>query len=67
MIQETWMGWAIVFTAPDGTEKITVWDQHSSKEESHHAEDMLKSERETSPDISFRLINIKIDITEVEP
>jgi hypothetical protein len=67
MIQHTFHGWALVVKWTDGTEKITVLESLHPKETSNHAEDMLKSEQKMFPDKSFRLINVKIDITEVSP
>lgn len=65
MIHETFPGWVLVAKEPDGSEVISIWDYHSTKEDSTHAENMLKSRQEACPDTEFRLVNVTIEIKEV--
>lgn len=66
MIQHTFPGCALVVKRPDGTEKITLLESLHPKEESTHAAAILKFEQERHPEMSFRLINVTIDIQEVQ-
>jgi len=67
MFKQTFKGWAILTEWTDGTERIMVYDNRSTKEAFNDAEEMLKTNQKAHPDKEFRLINVKIDITEVEP
>jgi hypothetical protein len=64
MIQETLRGWALVVKDPDGTERMLVW-HYQPKEASSHAKDMLESQQKHSPEKSFRLIDLRVDVKEV--